>query len=458
MNSSNSQPISVRTAYKKGIELKTIGNFHEAEKFFRTLLENHPHDPDAQLHLGNTLVAAGRLEEGIAELNKNLFRHPQHTLSAYNLGYALFLAQHFQEALMAFNLALSLKPDLIDARINRACTFHALGLLEQALIDFDQALLQAPDLADTHWNRALTLLTMGNYSQGWKEYEWRWQRDLRKRTYPHQFRQPLWDGEPFSEKRLLVYSEQGFGDTIQFARFLPQVKALGGTIIFEARKELASLCKTLDGIDELVTFSHKTPRSEGFELCIPLMSLPHRLNITLDNLPPPATLTIDLEKQQYWRRRINKNKTNIGVVWAGQTTHVNDQHRSMPLNALTCLSTLNNIDLYSLQTGSAGQQTGEFTSPEIIRDCAPQLHDFSDTAALINELDLVISVDTAVAHLAASLGKPTFILLSYVPDWRWQRGLKKTPWYPSVTLFRQTSPGNWSDLSQQLLQTLQTIF
>ncbi len=445
------------TTIKLGLKLKDSGNYTAAEKIFRDLLNNNPEYRDARLHLGNTLVASGHLEAGINELKKNLADYPQHTLAAYNLGYALFLAQHFQEALTAFTLALNLKPDLLDARINRGSTFHALGLFDYALEDFNQALVQSPERADTHWNRALTLLSMGHYNEGWQEYEWRWRREAHKRTYPYKFEQPQWNGTAFPKQRLLVYSEQGFGDTLQFARFLPQVKALGGTVIFEVRKELTTLFENFDGIDELVIFSHQKPQTTNFDLCIPLMSLPRCLNITLDELPQPTILTVNSTKQHFWRNQINKNKINSGLVWAGQATHANDQHRSLPLEKLTCLSKLKDIHLYSLQIGDAAQQVKIFPQQELLTDCAPYLHDFGDTAALISALDLVICVDTAVAHLAASLGKPTFILLSYVPDWRWQRGRQHSPWYPSVTLLHQTTPGNWNELCERLLCTLQKL-
>jgi len=441
--------------FDTALKLKESGNFTEAEKIFRSILKNDAHNLDVRLHLGNTLVLMERLEEGISELRKNLAYAPHHILSAYNLGYALFLAQKFNEALMSFSRALELKPDMVAARINRGSTFHALGLLDSALEDFDKTLLQEPGAPEAHWNRALTLLTMSKYSEGWLEYEWRWLRENQKRTYPYNYTQPRWDGSPFPDQRLLVYSEQGFGDTIQFSRFLPQVKVLGGKVIFEVRKELAPIFAEFNGIDELVIFSHQKPQTINFDLCIPLLSLPLCLNCTFDNIPAPATLNIPADKQQFWHRRTDKNKLNIGLAWAGQSTHTNDRHRSFSLETMNPLAELDNIQLYSLQTGAAAQQVKNFPDKKIVEDCAPFLQDFGDTASLISELDLIICVDTAIGHLAASLGKPTFILLSYVPDWRWLRGSHNSRWYPSVTLLRQTSPGNWSELFTRLLKKLQ---
>jgi len=432
------------------LKLKNSGNFSESEKIFRSLLKNNPKDTEVRLHLGNTLVASGQLKQGINELKKNLQNNPQHILTAYNLGCALFISQHFHEALVAFTKALDLKPDLVDARINRGSTFHALGLLDYAIEDFNQALIQAPEIADTHWNRALTLLTMGNYNEGWQEYEWRWKRASHKRTYPHQFKQPQWDGTAFPQQRLLVYSEQGLGDSIQFARFLPLVKSLGGELIFEIRPELAQLFGDLDGPDKITIFSPEKPPTDDFDFQISLMSLPLALDIKIEELPPPTIIKIDSAKKEYWNQQLDSKKINIGLVWAGRSTHTNDCHRSLPLTKFNNLANLNNIQFYGLQTGAPSRQINTFANPGKIRNCAPTLTNFTDTAAIINELDLVISVDTAVAHLSASLAKPTWILLSFVPDWRWQRSKQNSQWYSSVHLFRQPRPGDWENVFNRL--------
>ncbi len=429
-----------------GLELKQEGRLHEAEKIFRKLLAADPKNSSARHHLGNTLVADNQLKEGLRELKIVFTDDPQNGLVAFNLGCALFQAQLFQEALAAFSRATALLPELIDARINRGSTYHALGRLHEALNEFDKALKQVPNDADSHWNRALTLLTMGRYKEGFKDYEWRWQRNLKTRTYPYKFKQKRWQGDPFNHQRLLVYSEQGLGDALQFARFLPQVKELGGQLIFEVRPELAQIFSNCKGPDKIRIFSPHKPCEIDFDLQIPLMSLPSVLDVEITQLPEPCSISVDPDKKAFWRQQLDPDKINIGLAWAGRASHINDRHRSLPLDAFNNLTKLNHVHFYSLQTGSASRQIKTFANPEKIFDTTSKLHNFTDTAALISELDLIISVDTAVAHLAASLGRPTWILLSYLTDWRWQKTGISSPWYPSVTLWRQPRPGDWKTI------------
>ena len=443
---------------KYGLQLKQEGQLQKAEQVFRYLLQGHQNNHQARHHLGNTLVAANRLDEGITELKKAYAASPKDGLFAFNLGCALFQAQRFQEALAAFSRSVVLLPELVDARINRGNSYHALGRLEAALEEFDRALKLAPKEPDTHWNRALTLLTMGNYREGFKEYEWRWQRNLRTHTYPYQFRQKRWQGEPFPKQRLLIYSEQGLGDAIQFARFLPLAKDLGGKIIFEVRPELSQLLENTEGADEIGIFSPHKPRKNDFDLQIPLMSLPLALGIGINHLPRPTKIKPDPSKRTYWNAIIDREKINIGLAWAGCATHVNDLHRSIPFVEFNRLADLDNVQFYSLQTGIPGRQATNFTSPEKLSDYTSKLNDFTDTATLINKLDLVISVDTAVAHLAASLNRPTWILLSFVPDWRWQRTGSNSPWYPSATLFRQPRPGDWGSVMEEIRDLIKIKF
>ena len=433
-----------------GLKLKKEGHFQEAAELFRKLIAENLDTHKARHHLGNTLVADNQLNEGIRELQTVCNEHPKDGLARFNLGCALFQAQRFQEALAAFSRSVVLLPELIDARINRGSSYHALGRLPEALTEFDKALVQAPDEADTHSNRALTLLTMGHYREGFKEYEWRWQRNLRTRTYPFAFTQARWQGSPFPNQHLLVYSEQGLGDTLQFARFLPQVKKLGGYLVFELRPELAHLLDNLEGPDEITIFSSEKPCEVDFDLQIPLMSLPVILSTKINNLPKPISIPTNPRKRAFWKKQLDTNKINIGLVWAGRPSHINDDHRSLPLTACSDLIKLDNVNFYSLQTGPAAQQTKFLAHNENFFNVASQLINFTDTAALISELDLIISVDTAVAHLAASLNRPTWILLSFVPDWRWQREGKDSPWYPSVTLFRQPRPGDWDSLLNKI--------
>jgi len=443
---------------QSGVLLKKAGNFHKAEHIFRQILRDEPENKNARLNLGNTLVIRGLFDEGLTELKKILLNDPHNDIVHYNLGYAFFVSQQFKEALLAFTKALTVNPCLINALINRAITFHALGLFENALTDFNQALEQDPTAANTHWNKALTLLTIGRYREGFKAYEWRWQMSTIKQIYPYQFSQPRWQGQPFPNKRLLIFSEQGLGDTIQFIRFLPKVKSLGGTIIFESKPELTNLLDNFKEIDEMSTFSPEKKRGNDFDLQIPLMSLPSLLNTEIRELPPPAHFTVNLDKKTFWHQQLPPDQLNIGLVWAGNPKYSNDKNRSIPLVDFAEIANLRNIHLYSLQKGPPRKQINTVPFPQKITDSSAHLKDFSDTAAIVSELDLIISVDTAVVHLAASLNKPTWVMIPYVPDWRWQKAGKNSLWYPSVKLFRQSKPGNWNTVISEIKRKIESHF
>ncbi len=303
---------------QSGVLFKKAGNFHKAEIIFRQILRDEPENKNARLNLGNILVVSGCLDEGLSELKKILLNDPHNDIVHYNLGYAFFISQHFKEALLAFTKALAINPSLINALINRAITFHALGLFENALTDFNQALKQDPSVAKTHWNKALTLLTIGRYREGFKAYEWRWRMSTKKQTYPYQFSQPRWQGQPFPNKRLLVFSEQGLGDTIQFIRFLPQVKSLGGIIIFESKPELTNLLKNFKEIDEISTFSPEKKRVNDFDLQIPLMSLPKVLNTEIKELPHRHISLSTLIKKNPGASNFILTKSTLG--WCGPET------------------------------------------------------------------------------------------------------------------------------------------
>ena len=440
----------------EAIELKRSGKLAAAELLLRQLLEREPEAAEIRHHLGNTLVAAGRLAEGLQELRQAYRENPEHPFLAYNLGLALYLNLDYCGALKAFSKAVRRKPDLVDGWINLGLTRHALNRLEEALAAFDKALTLTPKEPEAHWNRALTLLTMGNYREGFAAYEWRWHRKLKSRTYPHDYSQPRWQGEPFPRQRLLIYSEQGFGDCIQFSRFLPEVKKFGGEILFEVRPELIRLLNGIQGCDHLLPFSFSTPCQEEFDLQIPLLSLPAALGVEISQLPPPTRFPA-LTSVPPAERKIVDN-LRIGICRAGALTHVNDHNRSLPRKYLYHLISgwEGKISFFDLQKKAAPdnkeQNTGKLVG---FKDPTANWRDFFDAALCIRQLDLVISVDTAIAHLAASLGRPVWLLLPYVPDWRWQRETNKSPWYPGITLFRQPEPGNWESVITRVRQELE---
>jgi hypothetical protein len=313
---------------------------------------------------------------------------------------------------------------------------------------YEDALYFQPDHSDAHWNRALLHLLLGEFDRGWLEYEWRWLKFPEVRRY---FAKPLWDGFDISGKTILLHAEQGFGDTIQFVRFAPLVAARGATVNLECQPELEGLFQHVPGVARTVSRGDPLP---PFDIHCPLMSLPRALGIDITNVPNQVPyLQVDQNLLHKWERKLKEYEgcQKVGLVWGGAKTHPRDAERSIPLDALAALNRLHGVRLFSLQKDIARQASAatgwiDFTA---------ELHDFAETAALTANLDLVIGVDTAVVHLAGALGKPAWTLLPHSPDWRWLLGRDDSPWYPTMRLFRQAVPGDWSGVIGRVVELLQ---
>jgi len=302
-----------------------------------------------------------------------------------------------------------------------------------------------PNHPATHYNLALTLLRAGRLREGFHEYEWRWQvRQFAEQR--REFPQPLWQGEPLDGRRILIHGEQGAGDAIQFVRYAPLVRDAGGEVTVEVLPHLERLLGWLDGGYRIVNALSAGSR---FDVQCPLMSLPGRFGTELDSIPPPARFSIPAALQAKWAGRLRTGRTAVGVVWAGNPKNYNDGARSLPAHHLLPLTRLSGIQCWSLQVGPAAADT-----PGGIVNLAEDLTDFGETAAVIAGLDLVIAADTAVAHLAGSLGKPVWLLLAYASDWRWMLDREDTPWYPSMRIFRQKRPGEWGDVMERVASEL----
>jgi hypothetical protein len=321
--------------------------------------------------------------------------------------------------------------------------------LEAALAAYAKAIQLQPDNAEAHVNRALVWLQQGDYPKGFEEYEWRHKRP----DYTRPFAQPRWSGSPLRGKTLLIWSEQGFGDTLQFARFLPHAMKLAGDdgrILFECQRELLPLF-------------HDLPRAEAipqgdplpsFDLQCALMSLPLALRTTLHSLPREVSyLTPPPGRIARWRRRLEQiSDKKIGLAWSTNAASPTARRRSCRLSEFAPLTSIPNTRLVSLQKGPAASETE--ASPFSITDWTSDLYDFADTAALIANLDLVITVDTAVAHVAGAIGKPFWVMVPFAPDWRWLLKRDDSPWYPTARVFRQPSAGNWKDVIHQVAGAL----
>jgi tetratricopeptide (TPR) repeat protein len=339
-----------------------------------------------------------------------------------------------------------LLPDNPALLANLGVAFRDCGELVPAERYLRRACTIQPDDPAAHFNLALTLLRAGRLREGFHEYEWRWQ--LRQfAEQRRQFPQPLWNGEPLNGRRILIYSEQGAGDAIQFVRYAPLVRAAGGDPIVEALPHLERLFSWIDGGYPIVT---ALTRGVEFDVQCPLMGLPRRFATELESIPTPASFSIPGTVRAEWARRLRTGRMAVGVVWAGNPKHSGDKARSIPAYYLLPLARLPGVQYWSLQTGPSAADT-----PTGIANLAEELIDFGETAAVISGLDLVITVDTAVAHLAGSLGKPVWLLAAYASDWRWMLGREDTPWYPSMRIFRQKRPGEWRGVMDRVASELE---
>jgi tetratricopeptide (TPR) repeat protein len=450
-----------------------------------------PNYAQAFMGLGNALVAEKRVEEAINVYRRAVALQPNLKDAFYNLGNALRLAEKNQAACDCYRQTIARQPDHLPAINNLACTLQqmgdlsaALALLEKAkaehptkarvysnlanvLADADrweeaipmyhQALAVQHDYHEARFNLSLALLMLGDFERGWVEYETRWKCE----DFPSPLRytqRPLWRGEPLEGRRILIHAEQGFGDTLQFARYVPMVAGRGGRTIFQVQTKLHRLLQNTPGA---VVISHDL-KPEEFDVQCPLWSLPLAFGTTLETIPPvgPAVF-IDPVQRQQWRSRLAEirrpgHRMNVGIIWSGSPHFPQNYRRSTRLEKFAPLAEIPGINFISLQKGPAAEQAKRPPAGMRLVDWSEELNDFADTAALMSELDLIITTDTGAAHLAGLIGRPTWILLMFAPDFRWLRKRGDSPWYPSVRLFRQPVGGDWDTPMRRIAGEIQT--
>ncbi|WP_413196736.1 tetratricopeptide repeat protein [Pararobbsia alpina] len=407
----------------------------------------------------------GQPEEAVKSCDRAIELRDAYPDAWSNRANALSDLNRPDDAKASYEQALAVQPEFADGWSNLGLTLVDLGDHEAALRCYERALAINPSHASAHWHQALCLLEMGRFEQGWPAYEWRWQRETLKHTR-RMFPQPLWLGETSLEgKTILLHSEQGLGDTLQFCRYASRVAALGAKVVLEVPTELVRVCAQLKGVDVLVEEGQPLP---DFDVHCPLLSLPLALKTTLDTIPADVPyLFADAQRSAQWRERIAPiagDHLRVGLVWAGgHRPHVpelrkNDARRSMSLDRLRGLFAIEGVQYFSLQKGSPAQQLDALRAdPSIgdrIVDLTQDIHDFADTADFVDNLDLVISVDTSTAHLAGAMGKPVWILNRFDTCWRWLLERADSPWYPSARLFRQPKLGDWDPVLSDVIETL----
>jgi tetratricopeptide (TPR) repeat protein len=444
------KPDYAEAYYNLGNLLASQDKPNEAVLQFERALLFDPGLAKAHNNLGNVFRSLERPEDAVVHYRQVPADDPEFTDAYNNLGLALLSLGRHEEAVTAIHRTLALKPHLAEAHCNLGAVLHAQNRTDEALESYERALALKPDLAKAGINRGLIQLLSGNFEEGWKSYELRWnEAPLCRRP----FSQPQWRGEPLNGARILLHAEQGLGDTLQFIRYAPIVQAAGGTVILEVQDRLVSLAAELPGIAEVVRCGDPLP---AFDWHCPLLSLPLAFGTVMDSIPAKTPYLFVPQTAQKkadalaWPTEGRK----VGLNWAGNPTFAQDRlrFRSIPLDLFRPLAERKDLHLFSLQVGEAVAQLAG-NSGKIV-DLSPYVSEMADTAAQIAHLDLVITADTSVAHLAAGLGIPTWVLIPYTPDWRWLQERSDCPWYPSMRLFRQTNPGDWMSVIQRILSEL----
>jgi tetratricopeptide (TPR) repeat protein len=478
----------VQTTFDRGLALHQKGKLAQAQAVYQQVLAMQPRHFDALHLLGITAYQTKKLRQAVAFFDKALEINPRHAFAHNSKGVALRSLQQPEAALESYDQAVHYKPDYADAHNNRGNALRDLNQhqaaiasydkaialktgyaeaynnraaalvevqqLEAALESFDKAIALKADHACAHFDRGMCLLQMGQFELGWKEYEWRWKDKLQ--PFARNFTQPLWLGaESLQGKTILLHSEQGFGDTIQFCRYAKLVNDLGARVILEIQEPLMGLLTNLEGVAQLVARGSALP---AFDYHCPLLSLPLAFKTNFDTIPAANSyLAAHPGKVMKWQAKLgSKAKPRIGLVWSGSATQKNDHNRSFLLSGLVKFLR-NDFQYISLQKETRVADKETLNRLTDILHFGEELKDFTDTAALCELVDVVISVDTSVAHLAGALGKPVWIVLPFNPGWRWLRDRNDSPWYASAKLYRQKSIGDWAGVFERVRADLSQL-
>ncbi len=436
------RPGAVETLDNLAGALRAQGQLDMAQACYERAIALRPHRVESHIGLGVVLRAQGRLEEAVARYERALALAPDHPETHNNLGVALVDLGRPEEAIAQYEQALALQPDRAETHNNLGIALQRQGRYAEALACYGRALALKPGYAEAHFNRSHALLLTGELDEGWQEYEWR----FAVARYDRNFDRPLWSGEPLAGQSILIHAEQGLGDTLQFVRYVPAVAERGGRVVLEVPEGLVRLVRTVAGASEVLAAVDPLP---AFDCHCPLLSLPRVFKTNLATIPDAVPyLNVPAGVSAVWAERIaTAPGLKVGVVWAGTTVGVIDLRLLQPLWAVA------GISWFSLQVGN-GSCDISLLDGVTIADLSPWLTDFAETAAAICHLDLVITVDTSVAHLAGALGRPTWLLLPNPPDWRWLLEREDSPWYPTVRLFRQRKAGDWPGMAREVAAAL----
>jgi tetratricopeptide (TPR) repeat protein len=422
----------------------------DAVATLQELLRLVPNHAPALINLGVALKKTGKTDDAIAAYRKALEAAPNDPGALNNLGTALQEEQRYREAEACFRQALAARPGYADAHLNLSLTLRHLDRVDEAVEEARKSLALKADSAEAHTALGFALLLKGELKEGFAEYEWR-SRMADFSSPQRSFTSPPWNGEPPAGKTILVHDEQGVGDAIQFARYAPMLQARGARVIFECNGQIVRLMSRLKGVDQVVG---RSPSPPPHDMHVSLLSLPYLLGTTLEAIPASGPyLSPEPEAAEAWRRKLGpRTALRVGVVWAGNPEFREDRIRSPGLAAFAPLFDVPGVEFYALQKGGGRKDLAQMAGrlPSSFIDLGEEIGNFADTAAIMTNMDLIISSCTAPPHLAGALGRPTWVVLPAACDWRWLQKTVWTPWYPAMRLFRQDACGDWGPVIERV--------
>jgi tetratricopeptide (TPR) repeat protein len=455
---------ALRIRPKEPRVLKCLGVAHsrkekldEAVDFFRQALKIRPDSPDILNDLAITLSRQTKYQEALAAYDESIRLRPNYAEAHSNRGNALRNLGRFEESLACYQRAIELRPNYADAHNNQGIALAEMGRFDDAIVSYTKCIQLRPQHVDAHMNRALTWLRKGDYAQGWAEYEWRW----RKRPMSNRaLIQPQWNGFPLAGRTILLITEQGFGDVLQFIRYARILKEQGARVVFECPDRLVKLVGGCPGIDQIIPQGQPLP---DYDVFAPLLTIPGLVGTSVEAIPTHTPyVNADPALVEKWRTELSSDEClKVGINWQGNPKYAGDRHRSIPLTFFEPLSRVPGVKLFSIQKNDGYDQLSALNGRFPVVDLGARLDNeagpFMDTAAVMTNLDLFITSDTAVAHLAGALGVPTWMAVSTTPDWRWMTRREDCPWYPSLRLFRQTEHMTWGPVFARLASELRKL-
>ena len=440
----------------RGVVLIALERTEEAVDAFRRALELRADFPSAVEYLAKALKSLQRGNEAIDAYRRYLEVKPDDVQACLNFGIALREEGRLEEAIAAYRRCLEMKPDYAEGHSNLAVALSAMGKPDEAVAAYRRAIQIKPDFAEAHHNLSLVLLLRGDLTKGWKEYEWRWRcKDFPSRR--RDFSQPMWKGEALNGKTILLHAEQGIGDTIQMVRYVPAILEKGGKIVLECQGPLRRLMQGFPGVQQVIGAGESLP---PFDVHCPMMGLPRVLDTRPETIPGGVPyLSPDAGLKKKWAEKLGPRDGTLWVAvnWSGNPGFQRDRTRSISLQQLAPLARAPRTTFFSLQKGAAAAQIRETPPGMRLIDVGSDIQDFADTAAVISLMDLVITTDTSIPHLAGAMGAPTWLMLQFVADWRWMIAREDSPWYPTIRLFRQSARGDWAGVVERVAVALESM-